>query len=86
MTITRDSLIVADLGADYAVCDSIITITGNDPTPGVALWTVESGNAVITNPTDAETEVIDEGKYFHLCQLQMAAVFRLIPLSLREIF
>ncbi|MDA3911088.1 MAG: hypothetical protein PF448_07010, partial [Bacteroidales bacterium] len=55
LTITRDILVVADLGADYAVCDSIITITGNDPTPGVALWTVESGNAVITNPTDAET-------------------------------
>jgi hypothetical protein len=64
LTITRDILVVADLGADYAVCDSIITLTGNDPTPGLVLWTVESGNAVITNPTDAETEVtnLDEGE------------------------
>ncbi len=64
LTITRDILVVADLADDYAVCDSIITLTGNDPTPGMALWTVESGDAVITNPTDAETEVtnLDEGE------------------------
>ncbi|MEA1874036.1 MAG: T9SS type A sorting domain-containing protein [Bacteroidota bacterium] len=63
LTITRNILVVADLGADYAVCDSIITLTGNDPTPGIPLWTVESGDAVITSPNNAETEVtnLNEG-------------------------
>jgi hypothetical protein len=64
LTITYDILVVADLGADYAVCDSIITLTGNNPTPGSALWSVESGDAVITDPTNAETEItnLDEGE------------------------
>lgn len=63
LSITRDLLIVAALDDDYAICDSIVLLEGNDPTPGNVLWTVETGGAMIDVPTDVETEAtnLDEG-------------------------
>lgn len=63
-TITRDILVVANLDDDYAICDSEIVLTGNEPSPGITLWTVETGDAVISNPTEIETEAtnLNEGE------------------------
>jgi len=88
-TITRDILVVADLVDDYAICDSIVTLIGNNPTPGFAQWTVESGGAIITNPTNAETEAtnLDEGENTFIYEITNGSCFSSDTLIItRDIF
>jgi gliding motility-associated-like protein len=38
-------------GLDRTVCGSATALTGNSPTPGTGLWTIESGTGILANPT-----------------------------------
>jgi gliding motility-associated-like protein len=57
ITITVDSLPVANAGADQQLCnDATATLAANAPSPGSGLWSTIS-SAVITTPTDENSGV-----------------------------
>lgn len=59
VVVQRDSVpVIADAGEDLSVCatDSI-ELQAADPFPGTGQWVVVSGNAVVQNPSDPNSEV-----------------------------
>jgi hypothetical protein len=48
-TISNYIMVDALLPEDFAVCDTMVILEGNDPSPGNSIWTVLLGNAEITD-------------------------------------
>ena len=59
VSITRDAPpTTANAGTDQIVCSMTATFAGNTPTVGTGTWTVVSGSASVTTPSDPSSGVI----------------------------
>ncbi|MFO7789171.1 MAG: SBBP repeat-containing protein [Bacteroidales bacterium] len=60
VTVTRDSIVIADAGPDQAFCEvDTTTLNAVDPAPVSGMWSVVAGNAVFDNPSDPNSFVSD---------------------------
>ncbi|MCF6185653.1 MAG: hypothetical protein L3J56_13725, partial [Bacteroidales bacterium] len=56
VTITNNS-ITADAGSDFSVCTSSATLSGNNPSPGTGVWTIQVGGGQLTDENSPSSEI-----------------------------
>ncbi|MFN5318707.1 MAG: tandem-95 repeat protein [Bacteroidia bacterium] len=57
ISITSNELITANAGTDLSICSENSVLSGNNPTPGVGLWSIVSGSAIINDAQSFESSL-----------------------------
>ncbi len=52
-----NNLVTADAGSDFSVCSPWATLSGNNPSPGTGVWTIQVGGGVTEDENSPTSEI-----------------------------
>ena len=55
--IIQNNLITADAGSDFSVCSPWTSMSGNNPSPGTGVWTIQVGGGFLDNENSPTSEI-----------------------------
>ncbi|RLD50353.1 MAG: hypothetical protein DRI94_08810, partial [Bacteroidetes bacterium] len=55
--VISNNLVTADAGSDFSVCSPWATLSGNNPSPGTGVWTIQVGGGVTEDENSPTSEI-----------------------------